>query len=139
MRATMSEPHDLFWLPDELAGTTGGRWWRNKLAPLVEATSLEAVRRHVAAGHLHQYHSKSASPLLKPSGRHNLELVRKALAAGTPVIALTGVGRWRAADPAFREAPLYAPSSAQSMVVSPKNMPEGFDATVGAIVAAAEA
>lgn len=67
MRTAMAEPRDLFWLRDDLATTTGGRWWRNKLAPLTEATSLAAVRRHVAAAHLHQYHSKSASPLLKPS------------------------------------------------------------------------
>lgn len=140
MRAAMTEPRDLFWLRDELAGTRGGRWWRNKLAPLIDATSLEEVRRYVAAGHLHQYHSKSASPLLRPpSGRHNLEVVRKALALGTPAVALTGVARWRAADPAFREAPLHEPRSAQSMVVSPKNMPEGFDVAVRAIVAASQA
>jgi excisionase family DNA binding protein len=138
MRAAMTDPRDLFWLRDELASTAGGRWWRNKLAPLIEATSLEAVREHVAAGHLHQYHSKSASPLLKPpSGRHNLEVVRKALDAGTPILVLTGVGRWRAADPAFRTAPLYEPRSPQSMVASPKNMPGGFEAAVRAIGAAA--
>ena len=140
MRTAMTEPRDLFWLRDDLATTTGGRWWRNKLAPLIEATSLVAVRRHVAAAHLHQYHSKSASPLLKPSsGRHNLEVVRKALPKGAPMLVLTGLARWRAADPTFREAPLYGPRSAQSIVVSPKNMAEGFAAAVEAISTAAEA
>jgi hypothetical protein len=64
-------------------------------------------------------------------------VVRKALATGTPVLALTGVARWRAADPAFKDAPLYEPRSPQSMVASPKNMPEGFAAAVEAIAAAA--
>lgn len=140
MRTAMTEPRDLFWLRDELATTDGGRWWRNKLAPLIQATSLNAVRHHVAAAHLHQYHSKSTSPLLKPpSGRHNLEIVRKALPKGTPILVLTGVARWRAADPAFRQAALYEPRSAQSMVASPKNMPEGFAAAVRAISAASGA
>lgn len=140
MRTAMTEPRDLFWLRDELATTDGGRWWRNKLAPLIQATSLNAVRHHVAAAHLHQYHSKSASPLLKPpSGRHNLEIVRKAIPKGTPILVLTGVARWRAADPAFRQAALYEPRSAQSMVASPKNMPEGFAAAVRAISAASGA
>lgn len=137
IRDALTNVDGFFFLRNDVATTTGGVWWRNKLAPLIEATSLDAVRRHVAGAQLHQYHSKSASPGLKPSsGRHNLEVVRKALPRGVPVLALTGVARWRAADPAFREAHFYEPRSPQSMVVSPMNMGAGFDAAVQAIEAA---
>ena len=137
LRQQLVAPDGLFWLREDVAGTTGGQWWRRKLAPLIDATSLDAVGRSVAVAHLHQYHSKSSSPLLKPpSGRHNLELVRKAIPRGVPVIALTGVARWRAADPAVAPADLWEPQSAQSMVVSSRNMPGGFEAAVEAITAA---
>lgn len=133
-RIAMATPEDFFWLRDDVAHTGGGRWWRNKLAPLIEATSVEAVRRHVAAGHLHQCHSKSSSPLLRPpSGRYNLEVIRKALGSGIPALVLTGLPSWRVADSAFRDAPFYEPRSPQSMVVSPKNMPEGFPVAVNAV------
>lgn len=134
VRSAMTEPDGLFWLRDDVWTTTGGRWWRSKLGPLIDAASLETVRRHVAVGHLHQYHSKSSSPLLKPpSGRHNLELIRKAIPRGIPILALTGVARWRAADPAIRPAHLWEPQSAQAMVVSPRNLPGGFEAAVRAL------
>lgn len=137
LTGALTEPDGLFWLRDDVSTTTGGRWWRSKLAPLIDATSLEAVRGHVAVGHLHQYHSKSASPLLKPpSSRHNLELIRKAIPRGIPILALTGVARWRAADPAIRPAKLWEPQSAQAMVVSPRNLPGGFEAAVAAISSA---
>jgi hypothetical protein len=137
IRSALTNVTDFFFLRDELATTTGATWWRNKLAPLIEATSLDAVRRHVAGAQLHQYHSKSAAPLLKPSsGRHNVEVVRKALRKGVPVLALTGVATWRVADPDFRAYPFFEPRSPQSMVVSPKNMPDGFEAAVRAIEAA---
>ena len=137
MRKAMTEPRDLFWLRDDVSTTTGGRWWRRKLAALIEATSLDAVRREVAVGHLHQYHSKSSSPLLRPpSGRHNLELIRKVIPRGVPMLALTGVERWRAADPAIRPAEFWEPQSAQAMVVSPRNHLGGFDVAVEALSAA---
>ena len=138
MRTALTDVRDFFWLRDGLEETTGGRWWRAKLNPLIAATSLEAVRAHVAGAHLHQYHSKSSSPGFRPpSRRHHLELVRKALPRDVPLLALTGVAQWRLADPDFRDAPLHEPQSPQSMVVSANNMPSGFDAAVAAITRAA--
>lgn len=37
MRSAMTRSSDMFWLREELADTRGGRWWRGKLAPLIEA------------------------------------------------------------------------------------------------------
>lgn len=137
MRAALATEQPLFWLQDGLEATTGGAWWWAKLRPLIEATSLEAVRDHVAVGHLHQYHSKGSSPGLEPpSGRHNLEVVRKGIARGTPVIALTGASHWRKADPALRQATLHEPNSPQSMVLSSRNFPTAFGLAVSALDAA---
>ena len=91
MRSALAEPEPFFWLQGGLEETAGGRWWRAHLRPLIDMTSSEAVRGHVAVGQLHQYHSKASTPgLSPPSGRHNLEVVRKGIAKGTPVIALAG-------------------------------------------------
>jgi hypothetical protein len=135
MREALLERQPFFWLQDGLDDTPGARWFKEKLGPLIDATSLGAVRNGVACLHLHQYHSKRSTPALRPhSSNHSKELARKAVANGATVLALAGAGQWRrwVSELAPPDA-LSLPKSPQAMVLSERNFPGAFDRAVDAI------
>jgi hypothetical protein len=59
--------------------THSGRWWYRCLAPLIQATSEEAISRRVFVAELHGYHAKGWALLPVPSQRFTFWLVEQAV------------------------------------------------------------
>lgn len=74
----------------------GQRWWKQKLRPLIEATSLDAVATGILSVNLFPYHTKQYTHFKSAlsSQRFVLDIVRAAINRKALLVAMRGYERW---------------------------------------------
>lgn len=118
-------------------GSPGGRWWRQRLGPIVKATSADAVARATLVVELFGYHSIGwKSGCYVPSQAYSAALVQAAVARGAVVIAMRARRPWEQLVPALAVYErLFTLKSVQNVTISPRNCPGGWDAVTNAVTA----
>jgi hypothetical protein len=121
-----------FYYMDPAQTGAGHRWWRQRLRPLMEATSSEAVAHRLLCVEFFPYHSKqfAHAKLSLPSQRFALELVRSAMSRRALLVVLRGYQYWSVA---IRDLGAYRRvlrlNSPQNVTISQGNC-LGFDEIV---------
>jgi hypothetical protein len=119
-----------FYYMDPSHTGAGHRWWRQRLRPLIEATSAEVVGKKVLCVELFPYHSRqfAHSRISVPSQKFALELVRSAMSRRALLVVLRGYQYWSVE---IRDLGAYQRllrlNSPQNVTVSRGNCPQGFD------------
>jgi len=119
------------------ASTPGGAWWRRIAKPLIEATDLEAVARSMLCVQYVGYHSErfGSRSLRLPSQAYGFELVRSAIRRHAIVVCMRSWHLWSAAVPELTTyAPVYKVRNVRNPVISPANLPDGYNALLEAMV-----
>lgn len=130
LRTVRGEPSPFpFYYMDPDQEGAGHRWWQQRLRPLIEATSIEAVANRVLCVELFPYHSKqfAHSKISLPSRRFALELVRSAMSRRALIVILRGYQYWSVE---IRDLGAYRRvlrlNSPQNVTISRGNCPQGF-------------
>lgn len=116
----------------------GQQWWRQRLRPLMEAASADAVAGRILCVELFPYHSKefAHSKVSLPSKRFALQLVRSAMARRALIVVMRGYQYWSVE---IREFGAYRRvlrlSSPHNLTISRGNCPQGFDEIVAELSA----
>lgn len=119
-----------FYYMDPTQNGAGHSWWRQRLRPLIEVTSLDSVAQRVLCVELFPYHSRqfAHAKLSVPSQRFALELVRSAMSRRALIIVLRGYQYWSVE---IRDLAAYQRllrlNSPQNVTISRGNCPQGFD------------
>lgn len=125
-------PYPFYYLDPDQDGA-GHRWWRQRLRPLIEATSVAAVAARILCVGLFPYHSKqyAHSKVSLPSRRFSFELVRSAMARRALILVMRGYEYWSVE---IRDLGAYPRvlrlNSPQNVTISKGNCPMGFDEIV---------
>ena len=125
-----------FYLLDPGLKSPGGAWWNQRLGPVMNATSREAVAQRVLCVEYFGYHSAGYAhdQLMLPSMSYGFELVRKAISRDAVIVVMRSANRWVAAVPELDGyEKRFHLRSVQNVTISPRNCPDGFDEIVAAI------
>lgn len=108
--------------------TPGGGWWRQRLGPVVNGASLQAVATRVLVVELFGYHSVGwKAGCNVPSQLYSIELVRSALGRDAIVVAMRARRQWEQLVPELADyGRLYSLNSVQNVTLSPRNCPAGW-------------
>jgi hypothetical protein len=90
-----------FYLLDPHEPSPGHHWWRRKLSPLIDATSLAAVAHGVLCVEFFPYHSHRFAhrDVRVPSQSYSFELVERAIERRAIVVLMRSENLWFAALP----------------------------------------
>jgi hypothetical protein len=128
-------PYPNYYLDPAVDGP-GARWMRRVLSFLIREFGNETVASAIAALEFFPYHSRDFAHrrVSVPSQEHTFDLLRAALRRGAVVFVTRGRAIWAEAVPALRAYPrAFHTHSAQNVVISERNCPEGYDAARSAI------
>jgi hypothetical protein len=128
--------YPLFLLNPALADSPGGRWWLQRLGPLIGECGLRAVAQRVLCVEYFPYHSKKFKALRTrlDSQLYGFQLVIAALKRRALVVAMRSEEKWLQAVPSLRGYDrLYRLDSRQNVTVSARNCPDGFRAIVESV------
>jgi hypothetical protein len=118
-----------FYLLNPAIGGGGYHWWTTKLRPLLRHYDERFLAQHIFSAEYFPYHSHRWSyrlPFLE-SQRYTFYLVQQAIERGAVIIAMRSYRLWIDVIPALASYPhLYRLKSAQNVIISPNNCPDGF-------------
>lgn len=124
-----------YYLAPDASGP-GAEWSRRVLGHLIREVGLLTVARNVVMYEYVAYHSVSYShrtPSL-PSQEFTFESVRNALGGSTVVFVTRGWKEWVQRIPEIAaSSKVFRTRSAQNIVITPRNSPEGWDAAIEAL------
>ena len=130
-----------FYFLDPRKKSPGHIWWQRRLRELTDLFGNRLVSRNVLCLEYFPYHSEEfdvATPPV-PSQAYNFTLLRDALARDATIIVMRAERQWATAVPELSGKSRYVLNSNQSVYVSRKNCPTGFEAACDRLRAAARA
>ena len=107
--------------------TGGYKWWNAKLKPLINAgISHETLRERIMVVEYFPYHSVKYRHInsYTPSQRFSFEIVKEAILRKKTIIIMRSKTLWLEAAPELKDYPYMTLSSAQNVIISPKNIGE---------------
>lgn len=110
-----------------LEATGGYKWWSARLKPLIQAgVSLETLRDKIMMVEYFPYHSINYKHInaYTPSQLYSFEIVREAARRNKTIIIMRSKSLWLQAVPELANHNYMTLSSAQNVVISPKNLGE---------------
>lgn len=110
-----------------LEETGGYKWWSAKLKPLIKAGVTENIlREKIMMIEYFPYHSVNYRHINRftPSQLYAFEIVREAIRRGKTIVIMRSKNLWLEAVPELANHPYMTLSSAQNVVISPKNIGE---------------
>lgn len=110
-----------------LEKTGGYKWWRARLKPLLTAgISLEILRDKIMMVEYFPYHSVNYKHInnFTPSQLYSFEIVREAIRRDKVIVVMRSKNLWLEAVPELANHNYMTLSSAQNVVISPKNLGE---------------
>lgn len=136
VRSNLAHETDGFYYFDPaFDDTPGGRWWRQRLGPIVKATSEAAVSTGTLVVELFGYHSVGWKPGCNvPSQAYGVALVEEAIARGATIVAMRARRPWEQLVPNLVGYDrVFSLNSVQNVTISPRNCPAGWDAVTAAV------
>jgi hypothetical protein len=129
------QEYPAFYLNPAFSDTPGYRWCQRKLGALVNIVGRKKVANGIFCIEFFPYHSNRYKRMrsILPSQHYSFHLVREAIRRGALMIMLRGKRGWLTQVPELVGYPFYTLNSAQSGVISPRNLPAGFDDIVKAL------
>ena len=118
---------------DPIEDGPGARWWLRTMGAVMAVTGRETLARKLFCIEFFPYHSSSFghAHLRLPSQAYSFELVRRAMRRDAVILLTRGRGIWFGAVPelaTYRH--LHSVGNWRSASISPRNCPEGFEATL---------
>jgi len=128
-RANLENPYTspFYYFNGGLEETGGYKWWSAKLKPLIAAGITEEVLRDkIMMVEYFPYHSVNYKHInsFTPSQLYSFEIVREAVRRGKTIIIMRSKTLWLEAVPELVGYSYMTLSSAQNVVISPKNIGE---------------
>lgn len=108
-----------------LEETGGYKWWSAKLKPLIQAgVSLKTLRDKIMMIEYFPYHSINYKHInvFTPSQIYTFEIVKEAIRQGKTIVIMRSKSLWLQAVPELKDYNCMTLSSAQNVVISPKNI-----------------
>lgn len=133
-----------YFLDPRLKDAPGSSWWRRRSRWWIDDVGIEALARKLFCVELFPYHSSRYTPVpravspdgLVPSSGYAVHLVRAAIRAGRPVVAMRSLKRWFELIPELGcYSQLFHIRNPRGAWLSPGNL-EGYDRLVGELRAA---
>ncbi len=133
-----------YFFDPSLRDAPGSIWWSKRARWLIADIGIETLVRNLFCVELFPYHSRRYKPVPKtispnglvPSSRYSFHLVRQAIRANRPIVAMRAFRNWCELLPELRTYDnLFRLNSAQNVALSPDNL-EGYDRLVGELRAA---
>jgi hypothetical protein len=128
-----------YYLDPDVSGP-GARWLHRIARPLVSVFGARAVAHSLALVEFFPYHSERFAHrgVRVPSQAYTLSLVQAAIARGTAIFITRGRELWYGAVPELRTCSrVFFTKSAQNIVISPNNCPDGYPVVAAAVSEAA--
>ncbi len=128
-RTNLENPYTspFYYFNGGLEATGGYKWWSAKLKPLINAgVSEEVLRDKIMMVEYFPYHSINYKHInsYTPSQLYSFEIVREAIKRGKTIIIMRSKALWLEAVPELVGYSYMTLSSAQNVVISPKNIGE---------------
>lgn len=128
-RTNLNNPYTspFYYFNGGLEDTGGYKWWSAKLKPLLKAgVSLEALRTKIMMIEYFPYHSINYKHInaFTPSQLYSFEIVKEAIRQGKTIVIMRSKALWLQAVPELASYNYMTLSSAQNVVISPKNIGE---------------
>ncbi len=128
-RGNLNDPFEspFYYFNGGLEKTGGYKWWSAKLKPLLNAgVSLEALRDKIMMIEYFPYHSINYKHInaFTPSQLYSFELVKEAIKQNKTIVIMRSKALWLQAIPELVSHSYMTLSSAQNVVISPKNIGE---------------
>ena len=136
--------HPFYFLDPRLEDAPGSAWWRQRSRCWIRDVGTKTLARNLFCAELFPYHSrryrqvpKRISPdRLVPSSGYVAHLVREAIRAHRPIVAMRALPRWCELIPELGDySKLFCLSNRQNVSLSPNNL-EGYDQLVAELRAA---
>ena len=136
--------YPFYFLDPRLEEAPGSVWWRRRSRWWIRDVGTETLARNLFCAELFPYHShqyqqvpKRISPDgLVPSSGYVAHLVREAIRAHRPVVAMRALPRWCELIPELGDySKLFRLSNRQNVSLSPNNL-QGYDQLVAELRAA---
>ncbi len=128
-RNNLNDPYEspFYYFNGGLEETGGYKWWSAKLKPLINAgISLETLRDKVMMIEYFPYHSINYKHInaFTPSQLYSFEIVKEAIKQQKTIVIMRSKALWLQAVPELADYNFMTLSSAQNVVISPKNIGE---------------
>lgn len=130
-----ASPYPNYFLDPDVTGP-GARWMARVLKPLITEFGGRTVATGVAQLEYFPYHSRkfAHSRLRVPSQEYTFDLLRLAIHRDAAIFVTRGKEIWGASVPELRGyGRAFHTRSAQNVVISPGNCPEGYEAAKDAL------
>lgn len=128
-RKNLKDPFksDFYYFTGGLEETGGYKWWSSKLKPLINhGITEETLKKKIMMVEYFPYHSVNYRHIgrFTPSQLFSFEIVKEAIKRNKIIVIMRSRGLWEQAVPELAGYPLMTLSSAQNVVISPKNVGE---------------
>ena len=133
-----------YFFDPRLKDAPGSKWWRERARWLIDDIGIQTLAENLFCVELFPYHSKEYKPVPKalsanglvPSSAYGVHLVRRAIQANRPIVAMRAFSKWRKLLPELEAyGKLFRLKSPRSVWLSPRNL-DGYDRLVGELRAA---
>lgn len=124
-----------YYLDPDVAGP-GARWLHRITRPLVQEFGARAVSSGLSLVELFPYHSRrfAHGAVRVPSKAYTIAIAQAAIRRGAAIFITRGRELWYKSVPELRNCPrVFFTRSAQNIVISPRNCPDGFSVVADAI------
>ncbi len=128
-RTNLNDPYksDFYYFAGGLEETGGYKWWSAKLKPLIQqGITEEVLKKKIMMIEYFPYHSVNYKHIGRytPSQLYSFELVREAIRKNKTIVIMRSRNLWIEAVPELADYSYMTLSSAQNVVISPKNIGE---------------
>jgi len=128
-KANLNDPFgsEFYYFTGDLETTGGYKWWSAKLKPLIAAgVTYESLKSKMMMVEYFPYHSINYKHIdrFTPSQLYSFEIVREAIRRGKTIVIMRSKNLWIEAIPELANYSYMTLSSAQNVIISPKNIGE---------------
>ena len=114
----------------------GQIWWKRKLSHLIAEKGQDVIAQRIFCIEYFPYHSRryAHSKLILPSQNYSFSLVRRAIERNAIIVILRSEKLWQTAVPELvNYGHLYRLRSAQNVMITPNNCPDGYEKILEAL------
>jgi hypothetical protein len=118
---------DFYYFTGGLEETGGYKWWSSRLKPLIQQGITEdTLKKRIMMIEYFPYHSVNYKHIgrFTPSQHFSFELVKEAIKQNKVIVIMRSKSLWLEAVPELADYSYMTLSSAQNVVISPKNIGE---------------